>query len=460
VVAEAEEFGTLELLRGRDVSFLLEVTNPFTNRTLDNVTVEIEGYISQYIDLTIHQGDKETSGLVSFASTPVLNDIEYNETKYFLVKVSAPTYLEKGNYSVIFTITGDVNYEDEKMRDYVEKKSIYLIVREISGGQANITIIDAINAYQAMVDAGFPASKAYKLLQQAELAFNSLDYETAQELGQQIIVIKELAFEAHALIEEAKSKVETVSLSGVDAPRTSDLIDLAQTAFNREDFALAKQRAQEALSVYDIETQGEINIAFLFGQYWWAVLIAIFGTIVLGFTVHRRTVLERIDRQLEDSGNKELNINTLIRDAQDQCFNLKTMSELDYHKAMFDYQTEIAKIRADRVKLRSKREKIMKYTRALESLKKEDKAILKLIEHLQVERYEKRILSKDEYEKRKQEYESRRSEIEREIALLEAKIAKQKAQSGIKQRVKRKVKKLRKEKYPIQNVKGKKRFFR
>jgi len=106
---------TFEIVRGREETFQLLVTNIYPNSTLEDVTLKIEGYLEQYIEYT----------------PDMITGIETNRSKSFQITITSPSYMDYGEYPLTFTITGKI-VSGEMSRAMVEKRIITLILSKES----------------------------------------------------------------------------------------------------------------------------------------------------------------------------------------------------------------------------------------------------------------------------------------------------------------------------------------
>ncbi|MBI2085608.1 MAG: hypothetical protein HYT71_03795, partial [Candidatus Aenigmarchaeota archaeon] len=212
----------LELLRGFNGTFMIKVTNPFKNSVMKNVTLAVQGFLAQYIQIA---PDKIT-------------EINYNGTGEFEVTITAPTYLTKGNHPLNFTITGRL-VEGASERNIIEQRLVTLSVHEVSRSEAGSILEEATKDYQDMVNAGFPAATIKKLLDQAENTFKEKDYEKVNEITGMILLTRNAAFNTKDLIQEIMNSIKIAENNGLRVDETKNLLNLALAAFEREDYASA-----------------------------------------------------------------------------------------------------------------------------------------------------------------------------------------------------------------------------
>src|SRR3990167_9386535 len=79
---------------------------------------------------------------------------------------------------------------------------------------------------------------------------------------EKISTIYENAMESKGIIGELTFNIEQMEREGINVDETKKMLYLAETAFNRGDYALALTRLKEAQLTYALEVKGEFNAAF------------------------------------------------------------------------------------------------------------------------------------------------------------------------------------------------------
>ncbi|MBI4167434.1 MAG: hypothetical protein HY515_00610, partial [Candidatus Aenigmarchaeota archaeon] len=416
---------TLELVRGLNDTFVIKVANPFKNSVIKNVTLDVKGFLAQYIS----------------TSPDKIAEIPYNETWLFKITIVAPAYLTKGKHPLNFTITGRL-IEGAAERSIIEQRFVTLSVHEVSRVDANSTLEQAKNNYQEMLTAGFPIKSVKKLLEQAKKTFEERDYEKVNEITGMITLVRNTAFKTRNSIESLSDNIKKAEKEGLRVDNAKNLLNLALAAFEREDYASAELRVRDAQLVYAIETIGKINYIKLLLDHWLAVIILIGTAYVTGIVVYRRVIVVFIAKKLKDLIVEESNIMELMKEAQRMAYEEKTMSATDYHKAVYGYENRLSEIKKERVKLRARRVGIIKVSKEMDNLKNEGEDVLNLMKNLQREYFEKRSMNKSTYAKRMQAYKLRNAEIEEALAVLETKLGKNAAKAGMQKNEKKEMPKI------------------
>jgi hypothetical protein len=438
-----ESADTIEVVRGRTATFTIKIANPFPNTTLENITIAIEGYLEGYLEVTPLPRGETGTATVTLAEAKETTPIAYNEAQIFEVTITAPSYLEKGIYPLNITLQGKIIYHDyptlinettgeainttNYTLDMKETKTISLIVHTVSREEGEQGITNGKAALSQLQTAGLGAWRASRLLEEASKAMAQGDYERAKELGEEIERIKELALSAKSMIEELKSKiVEAEEEKWLKVIESKRLLDLALAAFEREDYATALQRVKDAEMTFSLETKGKVNYAKLLIDYWWALLLAMVVSAVLGVTGYQKFTAIRIASSLRELDEREAAIMELIRETQDKYYVSRTMSRSSYNESMRDYRRQLAEINNKRLELKNKIAGLVSLEEELESLKEENEALRNMIKDIQERYYSKKAMSPEEYQELMDSLWTRRTEVEGAIALLQAKIARKK----------------------------------
>ncbi|MEK6848018.1 MAG: hypothetical protein AABX65_00100, partial [Nanoarchaeota archaeon] len=297
-------------------------------------------------------------------------------------------------------------------------------IHETTGEDAVKGIDEAEKIIENLVSSGIPVAKARKLLEEAKQNLANRKFQVALELTEQIKNIKENAFLANGLIYEIKSKIYGAEDKGLQVEETRRLMNLAQAAFEREDFIAAIRRAKDAELSIVLETKGKINIVKFIIDYWWPLLVALIILSTFGYLIKKKLALILISRRLEDLKREEATITDLMRETQEKYYNLKRINTPEYHKAMYNYEKRLSEVSQLIPKLRSKRVGIIKISNEIRNLREENQNVVNLIKQLQDNYYAKQSIPRKIYLTKMGEYKTRITEIETSIAVLEAKLAK------------------------------------
>jgi len=406
--------GTFELIRGLSDTFSVNVKNIFERTILYNVSIKIEGYLSQYMSI----------------SPTMIDEIEYNETKQFDVTIISPEYMEKGTHELTIIITGKIIGAGVK-KDLSETRSVTLVIHTVSEEETSRIIELAISDIKDMEDAGFSTAKISKILEDAKNALEAHDYDNAKYLAETIRTMRQNAFKANDIIQDVKTKMTRyVALSGAflggtkGFTETEEVVNLAIAAFEREDYDTALERAEDARLTLTLE-RGEFNLLFFLVDYWWAILISVILVSVSGVFGYQTYVKASISQKIRNLEKEEEAIRKLMEETQKKHFKEKTIGATTFRKTISQHQKRLPKVRQLRTKLRHKRLRLLKPEKLIEDLEQERKDVIKLLKNLQSDYFVSRKLSKAEYKEHQKVYNERLAEIEDERLTLQTKQSKE-----------------------------------
>lgn len=412
---EIEISQIIDLVRGGENTFTIDVTNTYEGSVLNDLVLQVEGFLSQYLTIT----------------PATITGLGYQQTKSFVVTVAAPEYKGYEEHTLKALVTGMLvktemlgNVTTTTKNPFTLKDYISLIVHEISKEDADASLQDAIRLIEEMQQSGFPAKKALKLFEEAKDKLGSRRYQLAKDITGQISSIRDNAFSANILIYDLKQKIYDAEKKGLSAEETKRLLNLAIAAFEREDFLTAIKRAKDAGLSIVIETKGKINILKFIIDYWWPLLVLLIIISITGYFARKKLILIIIARRLQDLQKEEITINELMQETQEKYYKDKKINTTEYHKSMYGYEKRLGEVSESISRLRSKRVGIIEISNEIRNLEKEDQNVVSLLKGLQEDYFNKQTITRKVYLKRVEQYKLRRIEIERSIAVLEAKLAK------------------------------------
>jgi len=411
---------TLELVRGSEVEFLVTVKNSYIDSFLEDLELKVKGYPEDV---------KVTPDKIA--------EIEYNEAKEFNVIVSAPNYLEKGDYVLNITLAGRVHYPSyptavsditgeplvvrDISLDMAESRILPLDLHVVSRGDAMAALQQTAESIMSLGEQDFATTRALRMLERAKNAFGRKDYEETRRLSDQILNIVGSASDAKVLLAEVGEDIRVAEeerwLKVVEA---KNLYNLALLAYGREDYATATERLREAQITLSLETDGKVNKAkFVLDN----LLGIVVGVLVLSFSlvqVYKRVKIARVSSKLRDLLAEEGGIIHLMRENQARYYKDEAMGRETYLKAMGEYRDRLTGISAERVGLIAERPLAIGAGAGIESLRNEDAGILKLLEDAQVDYFRNRTMSKSEYQSIARTLKTERAVVQGRMSLLEA----------------------------------------
>ncbi len=420
---------TVEMVRGQQDSFDIPVYNPYLNSTMENLTLNITGFLPQYIEI----------------SPSVIDQVNSKETKKFTVKLDIPAYKESyEEHNLIAKING-YRIIGGTSSIYSETQNIQLIIQQISREDANLSLTEAERAVSEMNMSGFNTQEVFDLLTQAKLKLSQRRNQESQNFSKEVVDIRNQAFSVNSLItnisialndprktnlltggaitnfvDEKGNKISLVSLLTGKAVFSSSspetLLEMSIAAFDRGDFATAEDRARSAQILLLLERKG--NLGFFLYLYWYFVLAGFLIFSIAGVISYKVYQKSSITKKIEDIDKEEDSIKELLISSQKKYFIGKSSAE-DYHSAMNQYQNNLAKIKKERINLRNKSIKMLEPMQVSRDLSRERAQVELEIEKLQERFYKENKISKEEYELGFKILNERLAEIEEEKITLE-----------------------------------------
>ncbi len=430
---------TIEIVRGEEDSFEIEVKNNYIDSALEDLTLDLTGFPSQYITISPSKIDRINPG----------------ETKNFSVKLKIPPYKESYEEYTLKAVILGYKVDGIAKQQYTEIQNIKLIIQEISREASNLSLSEAEKAILEMKNAGFNTQEVSKLLEQAKLKLSEKRNKESQILSQQIIMIRDKAVTTDNLIRRVAEALQNPKKSyllvgdvvkefnGEDkniplenlltgktifgSESTRELLELAIAAFERGDYNTAEERAKSAQSALLLERKGDFGL-FLY-MYWHFILIGLLIFSFAGVLSYKTYQKSSITKRVGDINKEEDNIRSLISSSQKDYFSGK-ISAGQYHGVMSQHQNKLAKIKQERLSLRNKRIKMLKPQQILQDLGIERMQVENGIKKLQGQFYRDKKISENEYNTEFKILNERLAEIEGEKITLE--LLKQKKLNRIK----------------------------
>lgn len=433
---------TFDVVRGKNSSFDVTVTNPFENSTIEGLDLTVDGSFAKYLKIEdIDRTDAYGKKILSLKGM-YREGLKYGETQTYKITVSAPNYVDRGTYYVDLVIhKGNVSYRDYpailsgttgkviKFRDItfeiVEKRTVALSVHTVDEDEGEAAINDGIENLEFMQSAGFGTKRVERLLEDARSEMSDGDFEAVIEIGEEISKIKETAFSARDEINGLGSIIKDAEeIRGLKVPETKELLSLATAAFEREDYETALQRVNDAKLVYSSETRGKVNYAKVLLDNLTAVIAGAAAFVVVAIVVFNRASAAITVRRLKSLDLQEANIIVLMKEAQENYYVEKTLSFAAYKEAVDGFTRKLTENKSERAKLKARRAAVIGPSKELESLKKERKNLEGLLRDAQDRYYNKKTMSKREYHEAMEHYLAMQVDVEEAIAVLETKVLK------------------------------------
>jgi hypothetical protein len=404
------------VLRGTEQTIPVLVTNTFPDTILNDVTLELEGFLAKHITIT----------------PKTLDNLGYQRGDNFIMTIFVPEYFEDSQYEVTAKITGTLVASDPDTSDYktmklTEVRNFVLKVDSISDATIHLDLEETKKLIQEMKDQGLVTLQVDNLLARAEELIAKKEFVKARELLEEISIQKEAAFSTLEILEELKANIAKAKEKWLDVPQTENSLNLISLALQRGDFIGALERAKNAQLLYVLETKGKLNLFRFLIDWWWAILLGALAFGIISFFVYKASVIFIIDERLKNLNKEELTIQDLMGKTQKKYVVAKEISSGQYERYIKQYEKRITKIRQLRVKLRNKRVAILKTSQELKNVGKEKKELTELIRKVQKEYFVQNKLSRSKFTDRYEQYKTRMAEIEQEETLLEERLQKEKS---------------------------------
>lgn len=399
---------TVEILRGQSNKFDLEIKNIYPDSTLNDVTLDIGGYLKQYVKI----------------EPPNIPKIDYKDKNKFTVVIEAPQYLTFGVYQLEATISGKL-VKDGASQTITGRRQITLIVHEITQEAASELISLGEKTLLEMKNEGFPTALIARMLDEAKTAYENKEYQKIKNIIDAMLQKKEQAHEAKGLIKSIEERINNAEKQGLDASSTKKLLDIALTSFEREDYTTAIQNLKQAQLVELLETKGRVNIIRFVINYWWGVLGAIILLNIAGIMTYRKINLLIIDYRILYINKEEKNIISLIKEIQKEYYVKKSLDNNKFSTALEQYNRRLTSIRQTRLGLMAKKSADLSPNQMLINLKKEREDITKMLKSAQEKYFVKKTMSLAGYNTELGLNQERLTEIDKNIELIKYKLSQQ-----------------------------------
>ena len=406
----------IEIVRGKQDSFYVEILNRFANSSLQNITLEIRGYPKQYIEIFPEK----------------IDILDHNKKASFRVKLTAPIYKDYEVYVLKAIIRGKLETSNA-IKDYLEVQNIKLTIQAAPLEETKGLLEKAKSAVQEMKNNGFNAKQAELLLKEAEKKLSERKNKEAIDLANKIISIKDVAFRANALIEKIKGvigdprKIQYIAgavvsdgvITGyavIETEEAQEVLNLAIIAFERGDYYAALERAEAARLLLVLE--GKSNFKLFFYLYWHYILITIVLISVFSIVSYHSHQKSSLTNRIEELNFEEERIGKLAIEAQKEYYSGK-MGEREYKEKAGQFMKKVASIQKERLSLRNKRIRMLPSETIIQDLEREAKQIENLIRKIQYDYFRDRKINEPEYKEQFTSLSERLAEIEEERATLE-----------------------------------------
>ncbi len=405
VITFSEE--TIHILRGQTKTIPITITNPYQNATLKDVTLDLSGFLANYIS-------------VEPTSIPLIRSLA--STQFYLT-LNVPSYLTEAKFLLSATIKGTLVAQDAESSGFTTKKftevrTLVLKVDVVEVKKLTGDIDLAIKQIQEMKDQKLFVQRLEDLLKEAQEAVKNQDLSKAQVLIDTINKERESAYVALGILEQLKESISHAHQKWLKIPKTDEAFQLALLSMERGEFTVALERLKNAQLLYVLETKNKINVTKFVLDWWWALLIAAFFSVVLIFVFYHQARTFILKEKIKSLNKEEETIRVLLLENQKKYIVERSISEAQYERYNDLYQTRMTKIQQQRVNVRHQRVNLVSPEEELQSIKKEKSEIEELSLQNQKEYLVGGKMGRKDFLARSTQNKQRLSEIEQEESLV------------------------------------------
>lgn len=399
-----KEGNNFELVRGKQNEFVIKFDNPYPYGNLSDLKVTLSGILSEYIEL----------------SPKIINNLAGGKSINITAKITAPKYFEEGSYELTFEINGNLLIGEEE-QGFNARKKIVLNIFEISREDLIKEMENAKILTEEIKSKNWTYSKMENLIGEIDALYNQSAIGKAHSKYLELKKIHDDAITARATIQQLNEKVLEAQINGISTPDTKRLIELAEAAFTRGDYALALSRLKEAQLSYALEVKGEFNAAYYVKNHplqSFGLLLGVCFITLVSTLVTRRVLLRSKIKLLAE---EEKLLIGLMKVVQRECFEEKRMSMEEYENTMNQYENRLNIVIQDTIEAQTKLANLMKISGGRKKVLKEEVLRLReLIRETQKDYFEKSQMETRIYQNMIKSYAAKLSEVEESLATIEA----------------------------------------
>ena len=406
---KSQLFSTLEsyeLVRGKDSTFTLNITNPLSS-DIDNVTIAVSGYLYQYLKL----------------DPPFIERIPAGQSRTVTIFIEAPTYFTEGTFTLNFDIGGiSVSQSGNTITttEVKEKRTVELRILEMGRPDAAILMSEATSIRNQLMSEGLFHGEVEKLYETALSSYGDDRFGSLKAALDKIRDLKASGLAAKQQLAEFADKLSRAEAEDFPVEQSSRLYLLSLSAFERGDYANAMLRLGEAELTYALETRETFSLTLFINKY--AAQIAM-GAVLLAAVSLILFVDVRfwmMDNELSQLTSEEAIVLGLMKEVQGDYFERGKMSTSEYSSSVEQYEARLGKIVERKVELETLKKNYFNFKGRQARLGAEKARLEELIKQLQRDYLETGKVETHIYENRMKSYVTRLSEVEESIAVNEA----------------------------------------
>jgi cysteine-rich repeat protein len=392
--------GTFELLNGEALEFYFAVENKGDKlKTVGEIFVK--GDNADYITIKSGKGKKVSPG----------------EKLNITLEINAPAYFPSGKHLLQF----DIVLKDALGTTETVQKFMTLYILDVSRTEADSMLKDARGYLDWMEIRRLDVNTIEALFDSMNEDYSYVSFTSVQSNFEDL---EKIVLSAKEFIEFNSSLLDQIDHAkdfDINVFETKKLWLLANVIFNRGDYVLAKQRINEAQSMYAYETKGEFGAVYYARKnplQAFSALIVLFGIGLFGGFMSRKVYLSRKIKLLKKEEKLLLELMELV---QGYTFKDNKMSMGEYYEAMNQYEAKLSKTIAERIKTESALMTLSNLRSKKEALALEKKRLVEMMRDLQDQYLNKGTIETKVYENMLKTYASRLGSVSEELVYLETK---------------------------------------
>lgn len=236
------------------------------------------------------------------------------------------------------------------MRKIIITLVVLLLLINISAAQVNESAAEKVlKSAQANLDrmmvAGFGVKVINQTLIEAKKAYADGYYGQTVQLSERINTASDDAFKTYAQITGAREDIDGKSASGLDMVDSLDLMELAQSEFDRENYAEAKRFVTEALAAAQVAEPVVIPTVKGYLTEHWMSLLAVALVIAVAIKIgYPKVELSRLSGKLESLRKEEKLVSDLIKETDKKYYEDGAIGKDEYEDARGEHEKRLADI--------------------------------------------------------------------------------------------------------------------
>jgi len=390
----------LDLTKGETYTFAVNISNPVANTNLTNIRVETSGYPEMHIK----------------RSPSLINNIATNQTKSFLLSVSAPPYIEEKDYILSVVVRGTGVYGGGS-QPLSASANVHLSVHGVAESESLAAIQDAETALNEMRDVGLSVETLSGMLDDARKAYADMDFDKAKGLAQDVSDLKEKAFRVLSLIGDMDSRIDFAKKYGISMEETRKMESLAKSAFQRGDYRRAEERVTAAITAYQLETKTLLPVLIFMHDNWHLISILILSIALVSIFSRKKLRIRNAGLRLVAIKNSKAVLKKMTGELQGDYYNKGETTKMDYNITRQSYEKRLAELNSEELRLATKLAAMKGKSRS-KNLLEERENLKKRLADAQHDYYEKGGIGKNEYEETARVINEELASVEKGLSVL------------------------------------------